>query len=112
MDPTKVGTSTCEGRACIHSYRWVGPGHLKHPLKTIDRYWRPVSDGGRTMVMGGSHIDPYIPILYVETNKVMSCRLRPDSHVLDFSFLMEAHGQSMGHHMVECASTPLSLSLY
>ena len=25
---------------------------------------------------------------------------------------MEAHGRSMGHRMVECASIPLSLSLY
>ena len=65
-----------------------------------------------TTVMGGSHITPYIPIPYVETNVVMFYLLRFDSHVSDFSFLVEAHGQSMGHHMVECASLPLSLSLY
>ena len=35
-----------------------------------------------------------------------------DSHVSDFPFLVEAHGRSMGHRMVECASIPLSLSLY
>ena len=35
-----------------------------------------------------------------------------DSHVLDFSFLVEAHGRSMGHRMVECASLLLSPSLY
>ena len=29
-----------------------------------------------------------------------------------FLFLVEAHGRSMGHCMVECASIPLSLSLY
>ena len=62
--------------------------------------------------MGGSHIDPCIPIPYVETNKVMSRCLRLDSHVSDFSFLVKAHGRSMGHRMVECASIPLSLSLY
>ena len=37
---------------------------------------------------------------------------RLDSHVSDFLFLVEAHGRSMGHRMVECASLPLSLSLY
>ena len=29
-----------------------------------------------------------------------------------FLFLVEAHGRSMGHCMVECASLPLSPSLY
>ena len=78
----------------------------------VNRYWRPVSDRGRTTVMGGSHITPCIPIPYAETNVVMSCLLCLDSQVSDFSFLVEALGQSMGHRMVECASTPLSLSLY
>ena len=62
--------------------------------------------------MGGSHITPYIPIPYVETNVFRSCLFCFDSHVSDFSFLVEAPGQSMGHRMVECASLPLSLSLY
>ena len=90
----------------------MGLGHLKHPLKTIDRYWRPVSDRGRMTVMGGSHIDSYIPIPCIGTNKVMSRWLHLYSHVSDFFFLVEAHGRSMGHRVVECASIPLSLSLY
>ena len=43
-----VETSTrVEGRVFTHNSGWV-PGHLKHPLKTIDRYRSPVSDRGRT----------------------------------------------------------------
>ena len=90
----------------------MGPGHLKHPLKTVDRYRRPVSDRGQMTAMGGSHITPCIPIPYAETNVVRSCLLCLNSHFSNFSFLVEAHGRSMGHRMVECASIPLSLSLY
>ena len=65
-----------------------------------------------TTVMGGSHIPPYIPIPYVEMNAVRSCFFSSQFSCFGLSFLVEAHGRSMGHRMVECASLPLSLSLY
>ena len=57
-----VETSThVEGRVLTHNVGWV-PEHLKHPLKTVDRYWSPVSDRDQ-MASSGDVITPYIPIL-------------------------------------------------
>ena len=52
-----VETNTrMEGRVFTHNDGWV-PGHLKHLLKTIDRYRSPVSDRGRTE-WSGRHDPP------------------------------------------------------
>ena len=57
-----VETSTrVEGRVFTHSVGWVLE-HLKHPLKTVDRYWSPVSDRGQ-MASSGDVVTPYIPIM-------------------------------------------------
>ena len=50
-----------EGRVFTHNVGWV-PEHFKHPLKTVDRYWSPVSDRGQ-MASSGDVVTPYIPIL-------------------------------------------------
>ena len=56
-----VETSTrVEGRVFTHNVGWV-PGHLKHLLKTVDRYWSPVSDRGQ-MASGGSVVASHITI--------------------------------------------------
>ena len=58
-----VETSTCvEGRMFTHNDGWV-PEHLKHPLKTVDQYWSPVSDRGQMARVCGGLIAPYIPKL-------------------------------------------------
>ena len=51
-----------EGRVFTHNVGWV-PEHLKHPLKTVDRYWSPVSDCGQTARVCGGLVAPYIPKL-------------------------------------------------
>ena len=57
-----VKTSTCvEGRVLTHNIGWV-PKHLKHPLKTVDRYWSPVSDHGQ-VASSGDVVAPYITIV-------------------------------------------------
>ena len=57
-----VETSTrVEGRVFTHNVGWV-PEHLKHPLKTVDRYWSPVSDRDQMANMGGV-VAPHIPIM-------------------------------------------------
>ena len=57
-----VETSTrVEGRVLTHNDGWV-PEHLKHPLKTVDQYWSPVSDRGQ-MASSGDVVTPYIPIM-------------------------------------------------
>ena len=59
-----VETSTrVEGCVFTHNIGWV-PEHLKHPLKTVDRYWSPVSDHGQMASMGGV-IAPHIPIMVI-----------------------------------------------
>ena len=64
-----VKTSTCvEGHVFTHNVGWV-PEHLKHPLKTVDRYWIPVSNHGQTTRVWWDFIAPYIPV-YVGTNDV------------------------------------------
>ena len=59
MDSTSlVETSTrVEGRVFTHNVEWV-PGHLKHPLKTIDQYRSPVSDHDRAWGRTGCHDPP------------------------------------------------------
>ena len=55
-----VKTSTrVEGHVFTHNVGWV-PEHLKHPLKTVDQYWSPVSDHGQTARVCGDIIAPYI----------------------------------------------------
>ena len=64
-----VKTSTCvEGHVFTHNVGWV-PEHLKHLLKTVDRYWIPVSDRGQTTRVWQDFIAPYIPA-YVGTNDI------------------------------------------
>ena len=52
-----------EGRVLTHNVGWV-PEHLKHPLKTVDRYWSLVSDRDQ-MASNGDVVAPYIPIMVV-----------------------------------------------
>ena len=57
-----VETSThVEGRVFTHNIGWV-PEHLKHLLKTVDRYWSSVSDHDQ-MASVGSIVTPHIPIM-------------------------------------------------
>ena len=57
-----VETSTrVEGRVFTHNVGWVLE-HLKHPLKTVDWYWSPVSDHDQ-MASSGDVVAPYIPIM-------------------------------------------------
>ena len=58
-----VETSTrVEGCVFTHNVGWV-PEHLKHPLKTVDQYWSPVSDHGQMARVCGNLVAPYIPKL-------------------------------------------------
>ena len=82
-----VETSTrVEGRVFTHNVGWV-PEHLKHPLKTVDRYWSPVSDHDQ-MACSGDVVAPYIPIMvgYMEGNEVLFSFLVSGSHVSAFIF--------------------------
>ena len=57
-----VETSTrVEGCVFTHNIGWVLE-HLKHPLKTVNWYWSPVSDHGQ-MASSGDVVTPYIPIM-------------------------------------------------
>ena len=82
-----VETSTrVEGCVSTHNVGWVLE-HLKHPLKTVDRYWSPVSDRDQ-MASSGDVVAPYIPIMvgYVEGNEVLFSFLVSGSHVSAFIF--------------------------
>ena len=52
-----------EGHVFTHNVGWVLE-HLKHPLKTIDRYWSLVSNRGQMARVCWDIIAPYIPKLY------------------------------------------------
>ena len=59
-----VETNTrVEGRVFTHNVGWVLE-HLKHPLKTVDRYWSLVSDRGQ-MASSEDVVAPHIPIMAI-----------------------------------------------
>ena len=83
-----VETSTrVEGRVFTHNVGWVLE-HLKHPLKTVNRYWSLVSDHGQTARVCGDVITPYIPKL-CGNNDVHSHFLVSDSYVSVFFSLSD-----------------------
>ena len=58
-----VKTNTrMEGCVFTHNIGWVLE-HLKHLLKTVDRYWSPVSDRGQMARVCWGIVAPYIPKL-------------------------------------------------
>ena len=82
-----VETSTCvEGHVFTHNIGWV-PEHLKHPLKTVDRYWSLVSDRNQ-MASSGGIVAPYIPIMVMwRATKFCFPFLVSGSHVSVFHLL-------------------------
>ena len=77
-----------EGRVFTHNVGWVSE-HLKHPLKTVDQYWSPVSDRDQ-MASSGDIIAPYIPIMAMWwATKFCFSFLISGSHVSAFHFRME-----------------------
>ena len=79
-----VETNThVEGCVFTHNIGWV-PEHLKHPLKTVGRYWSLVSDCGQMARVCGDIVTPYIPKL-CGNNDVFFHFLFSDSHVFGFT---------------------------
>ena len=76
-----VETNTCvEGHVFTHNVGWV-PEHLKHLLKTVDRYWSPVSDHDQ-VASSGDVVAPYIPIMVMwRATKFLFSFLISGSHV-------------------------------
>lgn len=93
-----------QAHAFTHNFGWV-PEHLKHPLKTIDRYRSPMSDRGPTTWVAGCFA-PHVPIMhgYMESREVFRTRFS-DSHLVDGPL----DGPTM---LVDVSGIPTSVSLY
>ena len=81
-----VETSTrVEGCVFTHNVGWV-PEHLKHPLKTVDWYWSPVSNCDQMASMGGV-VASHIPIMVMwQATRFCFSFLVSGSHVSAFYF--------------------------
>ena len=76
-----VETNTrVKGHVFTHNVGWV-PEHLKHPLKTVDWYWSPVSNHDQ-VASSGDVVAPYIPIMVMwRATKFLFLFLISGSHV-------------------------------